>query len=233
MPTPHWRIVGPVFVAVLACTLPLAGEEIPPPLTKYKGRQIAQTMHYLGAPWLIRETRESEEHCRELLKALKVSEGQVICDMGCGNGFYSLRLARQVGPSGKILAVDIQPEMLRLLEARAEEAGIDNVETLLGTPVDPELPAGEVDLILLVDVYHEFSHPEHMLQAMHQALKPKGRIVLVEFRGEDPAVPIKPLHKMTKEQILREVPPMGFTLDEEYDKLPWQHVMFFRKSSKE
>lgn len=206
-----------------------AAKGLPPALTHYKGRQIAQTMHYLGASWLTREERQREEGTDQLLNALKVKPGQTVCDMGCGNGFYSLDLARMVGEKGKVLAVDIQPEMLRLLAQRSKQAGLNNIEPVLGTLIDPKLPAGKVDLILCVDVYHEFSHPEQMLQAMRKALAPGGRLVLVEFRLEDPDVPIKLLHKMSKEQILKELPPNGYRLAEQYDELPWQHVLYFER----
>jgi cyclopropane fatty-acyl-phospholipid synthase-like methyltransferase len=202
---------------------------IPPPLTEYKGRRIAQTMHYAGAPWLVRESREREEDCSTMLKQLGLRPGMTACDMGCGNGFYALRMANLVGNDGRVLAVDIQPEMLRLLQARAAEAKITNVELIHGSVVDPRLPPGKVDLILCVDVYHEFSHPEHMLKAMWKALAPGGRLVLVEFRAEDPKVPIKPLHKMSKKQVLKELPPNGFKLTRAFDDLPWQHMMFFER----
>jgi ubiquinone/menaquinone biosynthesis C-methylase UbiE len=195
----------------------------------YKGREIAVTMHYLGAPRLMRDERQREEDCATLLKALDVKPGQVVCDMGCGNGFYTLQLARLVGEGGRVLAVDIQPEMLHMLDERAKAEQIANIELVEGTPIDPKLPAGDVDLILLVDVYHEFSHPEAMLKAMRQSLKPGGRMALVEFRLEDPNVPIKLLHKMSKKQILKEIPPNGFKLVEQFDKLPWQHLMFFER----
>jgi ubiquinone/menaquinone biosynthesis C-methylase UbiE len=141
-------------------------------------------------------------------------------------------LAKLVGDKGRVVGVDIQREMLLLLEARAKEAEIKNVETVLGLPHDPKLPDASVDLILLVDVYHEFSHPEQMLAAMRKALKPKGRIALVEFRAEDDKVPIKPEHKMSKKQILKEFPANGFKLVKEHDKLPWQHLMFFEAQTK-
>jgi ubiquinone/menaquinone biosynthesis C-methylase UbiE len=211
----------------------VAVEEIPPALTHYQGREIAQTMHYLGADWLTRESRQREEDCEQMLAALKVTEGQVVCDMGCGNGFYTLQLAEMVGEKGSVYAVDIQQEMLHLLDERAEATGVENIEPVLGSLVDPRLPEGKVDLILLVDVYHELSHPEQMLRAMRKALKPKGRLVLVEFRLEDSEVPIKLLHKMSKEQIMKELPPNGFTLVEEFDKLPWQHMMFFEPTAEE
>ncbi|HEX3725639.1 MAG TPA: class I SAM-dependent methyltransferase [Pirellulales bacterium] len=193
----------------------------------YKGREIAVTMHYLGAPWLMRDTRQREEDCALLLKTLDVKPGQTVCDIGCGNGFYSLQLAELVGPAGKVLAVDIQPEMLHMLAERAREANVANIETIEGTETDPKLPDGAVDLILLVDVYHEFSHPAGMLKAMRRALKPDGRIALAEFRLEDRHVPIKLLHKMSKKQILKEFTPNGFKLVDAFDKLPWQHLMFF------
>jgi 2-polyprenyl-3-methyl-5-hydroxy-6-metoxy-1,4-benzoquinol methylase len=220
-----------VIFCCAAALRPVIGQEsaIPPPLKEYKGREIAQTMHYLGAPWLTRESREREEDCTTLLKALKIKPGDSICDMGCGNGFYTLKLARMVGERGKVIAVDIQREMLELLKESAAAENVNNIETVLGTVVDPKLPAGTIDLVLLVDVYHEFSHPEPMLAAIRASLKPTGRVALAEFRAEDPLVPIKPLHKMSKEQILKEFPPNGFKLVEEFDELPWQHLMFFER----
>jgi 2-polyprenyl-3-methyl-5-hydroxy-6-metoxy-1,4-benzoquinol methylase len=203
---------------------------IPPAKTHYKGREIAVTMHYLGAPWLTRESREREEDCALLLKSLDVKPGEVVCDLGCGNGFYALQLASLVGHQGRVLAVDVQSEMLHLLGERAKEAQITNIELIQGTAVDPKLPAGAVDLILLVDVYHELSHPEQMLRALREALKPDGRIALAEFRLEDRKVPIKLLHKMSKKQILKEFPPNGFKLVDQFDKLPWQHLMFFERA---
>jgi len=200
---------------------------IPPAATHHLGREIAQTMHYTGAPWLVRESRQREEDCRLLLEALEVKKGQRICDLGCGNGFYTLELARRVGPDGLVYAVDIQPEMLRMLSRRAAEEGLDNIRPILGTVVDPRLPAGKVDLVLCIDVYHEFSHPELMLARIRESLSAEGQLVLAEFRGEDPAVPIKPLHKMTKAQVRAELEPAGYRLAREFDRLPWQHLLFF------
>jgi ubiquinone/menaquinone biosynthesis C-methylase UbiE len=204
-------------------------DPIPPPLAAYKGREIAQTMHYLGAPWLTRESRDREEDCATLLKALRIQPGQTVCDMGSGNGFYSLRIAPLVGERGKVIAVDIQREMLEMLKEQAADQRIANIETIYGTVIDPKLSPESIDLMLMVDVYHEFSHPEQMLAAIRKSLKPTGRVALVEFRAEDPDVPIKPLHKMSKAQIMKEFPPNGFTLVEEFDKLPWQHLMFFQR----
>lgn len=212
----------------LCCAASLAEEAaLAPAAKKYFGREIATTMHFLGAPWLIRESRQREEDCEKLLAALKIKPGQTVCDLGCGNGFYALKLAELVGKEGRVVAVDIQPEMLGMLRATAEAAGIGNIEPVLGTEVDPRLPAKTFDLVLLVDVYHEFSHPAEMLAAIRKSLKPPGRIALAEFRAEDPNVPIKPLHKMSKQQILKEYKPNGYRLVEEYDDLPWQHLMFF------
>lgn len=199
----------------------------PPPLTEYKGRRIAQTMHYLGAEWLIRDNREQEERCSLMLTNLGVKRGMSICDMGCGNGFYTLQLAKMVGEKGHLYAVDIQPEMLKFLNERADKQGVTNISPILGTFTNPRLPAGKIDLILCVDVYHEFSHPEQMLAAMRKSLSPEGLVALVEYRAEDDKVPIKPEHKMTKEQILKEFPANGFKLVKEFDGLPWQHLMFF------
>ncbi len=211
---------------------PAAVRPPPPPLKYYKGRLIAQTMHYTGAPWLIRDNREQEERCTLMLANLGVKRGMTICDMGCGNGFYTSQLAKMVGEEGHVYGVDIQPEMLELLNERADKDGITNVTPVLGTFTNPRLPKGKFDLILCVDVYHEFSHPEHMLAAMRKALAKDGLVVLVEFRAEDPNVPIKPEHKMTKKQILAELPPNGLALVKEFDKLPWQHMMFFGRDEK-
>jgi 2-polyprenyl-3-methyl-5-hydroxy-6-metoxy-1,4-benzoquinol methylase len=199
----------------------------PPPLLAYQGRTIAQTMHYAGADWLVRESREREEDCQSLLKSLQIREGMSICDMGCGNGFYTRPLAKKVGESGRVFAVDIQPEMLHLLELGLTEEEKKNVVVTLGNVFDPQLPPESLDLVLCVDVYHEFSHPIHMLAAIRRSLKPEGQLVLVEFRSEDPNVPIKELHKMSKVQVLSELKPNGFRLVREFDELPWQHVMFF------
>jgi len=208
---------------------PAAEPTIPPAEKFYLGREIAQTMHFAGAPWLVRESRERQEECSTLLSALHLKPGQTVADLGCGNGFYSLKIAQQLAPGGRVLAVDIQPEMLQLLNERARVLQIGGVEPWLGTLIDPKLPEGEVDLVLCVDAYHEFSHPAQMLAAIRKSLSAKGRLVLVEFRAEDPKVPIKPLHKMSKAQVNKELKQNGFKLVEEFDKLPWQHVMFYER----
>jgi ubiquinone/menaquinone biosynthesis C-methylase UbiE len=200
--------------------------EEPKPLTKYLGRRIAIPMSYHGIPWLNRPERIQEENPEEMLEQLDVQPGMTVCDMGCGDGYYTMELAKRVGPTGKVIAVDIQPEMLQELSRRCERNNLKNVEMILGLPHDPKLPTGKIDLILMVDVYHEFSNPVEMLTSMRESLKPTGRIALVEFRGEDPQVPIKPEHKMTKKQILKEYQANKMGLVKEYDRLPWQHLMF-------
>lgn len=206
-----------------------ATPRLPPALDEYLGRRIAQTMHYSGAEWLTRDNREQEERCSLLLTNLGVKRGMTICDMGCGNGFYTLQLAKMTGPSGRVYAVDIQPEMLRLLARRADSQNVRNISPILGTLADPKLPSGKIDLILLVDVYHEFSHPVQMLAAMRTALSPTGVCALVEFRAEDDNVPIKPEHKMTKDQIMKEWTANGFKQAQTFDGLPWQHLVFFAR----
>ena len=225
------KILFPLLLSLLTAHLPAQSTTTAP--RTYHGRPIATTMHYTGAPWLVRESRQREEDCRRLLRELNVRRGQTVCDMGCGNGFYTLPIARLTGSEGKVYAVDIQPEMLTMLESRANEFGIENVETILSTQTDSQLPAGSIDLVLLVDVYHEFSHPKEMLQAIRKSLKINGRIALAEFRAEDPLVPIKPLHKMSKKQILKEFTANGFKLIREFDDLPWQHLMFFTRDNAE
>jgi ubiquinone/menaquinone biosynthesis C-methylase UbiE len=228
---PHFRFsqIGFACAFFLALAHAAAQNSAPAAARFYKGREIAQTMHYEGAAWLTRESRQREEDCETMLAALDVKPGQTVCDMGCGNGFYSLELAKLVGENGKILAVDIQREMLQMLKERAADEKITNIDLILGSIVDPKLPENSVDIMLMVDVYHEFSHPEEMLAAIRKSLKPGGRVALVEFRAEDPNVPIKPLHKMSKEQIMKEFPPNGFKLVEEFNELPWQHLMFFER----
>ena len=184
-------------------------------------------MHYDGAEWLIRDNRERQERCSLMLANLGLKPGMTVCDMGCGNGFYSLPIAKMLGSRGLVVGVDVQPEMLGFLRTRAESEGIENIVPILGSYHNPRIPPDSIDLVLMVDVYHEFSHPEQMLAAIRRSLKPDGLVVLVEYREEDPKVPIKPLHKMSKAQVNKELTANGFKLAKEFDKLPWQHMMFF------
>lgn len=218
-----------LFCLLAASLLPAQTPDIPAPLPpNYMGRELAQTMHWMGAAWLIRHKRDREEASVKMREALTLKPGMTVCDMGCGNGYHTLPMAKSVGDTGKVLAVDIQPEMLRMLDEKTQQEKITNITPILGADADPKLPAASCDLILMVDVYHEFSQPDIMLQAMKKALKPGGQIVLVEFRAEDPEVPIKPEHKMSKLQIDKELSANGYTLSHSYDELPWQHMLWYK-----
>ncbi|MFG0264586.1 MAG: class I SAM-dependent methyltransferase [Rhodopirellula sp. JB055] len=224
----------------------------------YMGRIVAQPMSHRGAAWLVRPERDDEEKAGESFDRLGLKPGMTVVDLGCGNGYWTLPMARAVAAKkqpeesgqdaleaeardpedvdedvesldGQVLAVDIQREMLQMLQRNAARAKLDNIQPILGAIDDPKLPVGKVDLVLLVDVYHEFSHPESMLWAIRQSLKPDGVIALLEYRAEDPAVPIKPLHKMSKSQIMREYKASDLNLVREYNALPWQHLMFFAR----
>lgn len=195
----------------------------------YMGRRIAEVMSYQGADWLFRDSRVQEEQPESMLDALKIARGATVADIGAGAGYTSMRLARRVGPEGTVLATDVQPEMLAMLAENMKLAGIKNVRPIRASQTDTKLPAGQVDLAIMVDVYHEASEPETLLKGLREALKPRGRLVLVEFRGEDPEVPIKPEHKMTLRQARREVEPQGFEFKESLEFLPWQHIIIFEK----
>jgi ubiquinone/menaquinone biosynthesis C-methylase UbiE len=195
----------------------------------YMGREIAQVMGHQAAEWLDRPEREQEEQPTKLLDALKLKPGDVVADVGAGSGYLTFRLADRVGPSGKVYAVDIQPEMLTLIRQRAKERGVRNVRPILGAITDPKLPPNSTDLILLVDVYHEFDHPWEMTTAMVRGLKSGGRLVFVEYRKEDPSVPIKLVHKMTEAQVRREMAPHPLRWVETINTLPRQHIIVFRK----
>ena len=182
-----------------------------------------------GPDWLARPERDSEERPDMAINALNILPGSVVADVGCGPGYMTQRLARKVGPDGLVYGEDIQPAMLRLLEKNMRAQGLKNVRAVLGTETDPKLPKGAIDLILLVDVYHEFSHPQEMLRGMREALKPGGELVLLEYRAEDPGVPIRELHKMTVSTARKEIEPEGFAFDKSIEVLPWQHIIIFRK----
>lgn len=180
-----------------------------------------------GAPWLTRPERIEEEDPDRMLSALGIKRGAVVADIGAGVGYHSWRLANIVGPSGKVIAEDIQQGMIELLKKNIADRKLKNVDVVLGTQTDPKLPNNSVDLVLMVDVYHEFSDPAAMMAHIRDALKPDGRVVLVEFRGEDPAVPIQPLHKMTVQAVRSELESLGFKFQRTLEFLPWQHIIFF------
>ena len=195
----------------------------------FMGREIAYVMGHQAADWLERPERDQEERPDLLLPALKIRPGDAVADIGAGTGFYTRRLAKLVGEKGIIYAVDIQQEMLDLLTNKMAELKIRNVKPILGTLTDPKLPKAAVDLILMVDVYHEFDFPYEMTKAMCRALKPGGRMVFVEFRGEDPTVPIKPVHKMTVAQVRKEMSLQPLQWADTIESLPWQHIIIFTK----
>jgi predicted methyltransferase len=199
--------------------------------SEYKGRRIAQVMGAAGADWLTREDREKFEQPEKVLDALNIRPGMTVADVGAGNGYFTLRLARRVKDAGRVFAVDIQQAMLDLLENNQKREGLRNIELVLSTPTDPRLPVASIDLALLVDVYHEFQQPGEMVAGIRASLKPDGVLVLVEYRGEDPSVPIKPEHKMTVAQVLTEIEPMGFRLRKKLEFLPWQHIFIFEKAN--
>lgn len=234
---------------VLAAALPAAAPSAPPasaapPAARYEagprtrdgigkyyfGREISQVMGHLGAGWLERAEREEEERTDLLLEALRLRPGDVVADFGAGSGYFTWRIAQRVGPAGRVHAVEVQPLMLELLQANLTRRGLaDRVLPVLGTASDPKLPEGALDLILLVDVYHELEFPFEVTAALARALKPGGRLVLVEYRGEDPEVPIKPLHKMTVAQVRRELAVHPLEFVENLGVLPRQHLLVFRR----
>ena len=195
----------------------------------YMGREIARVMGHEAADWLERPERVAEEQPDQLVSLLNPRRGETVADIGAGTGYFSRRLAQRVGPAGKVLAEDVQVEMLTLLTNLNVRLGLTNITPVLGTITDPRLPAASVDLALMVDVYHEFDFPYEMMHAICLALKPRGRLVLVEYRGEDPQVPIKPLHKMTQAQVKREMSVLPLDWVQTIEALPRQHIIVFRK----
>jgi ubiquinone/menaquinone biosynthesis C-methylase UbiE len=194
----------------------------------YLGREIAQVMGYEGAGWLERSGRDAEEQPQKVITALQLKPTDVVADIGAGTGYFSFRIAPHV-PKGKVYAVDVQPEMIEILNYFKAEKNISNVEPILSSVTSPNLPRNGVDLALMVDVYHEFEFPHEMMSAIATSVKPGGRIVLVEYRGENPFVMIKPLHKMTQRQVKKEMQAIGLTYLETVNSLPQQHVMIFQK----
>jgi SAM-dependent methyltransferase len=217
-----------LLVHLVAAAVPAPAFQSTHPLT---GRHIANVMGFRGADWLERPERESEENVEGALDAIGLKPGMTVAEVGAGTGYVALRMAKRVGPSGKVYANDLQPEMLGLLRNNAAKAGITNVETVLGSETDPKLPAGQIDLIILVDVYHEFSEPQKMLQGIRRSLKPDGRLVQLEYRKDDPNVPILADHKMSVAEAKTEVEAEGFKLGPVIETLPRQHILIYTKAT--
>ncbi|MEP4076910.1 methyltransferase domain-containing protein [Haloferula sp.] len=194
----------------------------------YMDREISHVMGHEGINWLERWTREEEEAPSKAIDVLNLKADAVIADIGAGSGYYTFRIAKLV-PEGQVMAVDIQPEMIAYLEAKEEELGLNNVTAHLGSIDDTRLDPESIDAALMVDAYHEFSHPREIMESIFTALRPGGRVILLEYRAEDPNVPIKPLHKMTEAQSIKEMEAVGLKWETTHDHLPWQHLMVFSK----
>ena len=221
-----WRTGLAIWLAAAAVHLGQA--QAVHPIT---GRRIAPVMGVSGADWLDRDERQTEEQPDKALAVLDLRPGMSVGDVGAGTGFYSIRMAQLVGPTGMVYSNDIQSEMLDRLRANAAARQIRNITPVLGTESDTHLPVGKLDLVLLVDVYHEFSRPQRMLESIRDSLKPNGRLVLLEYRKEDSSVPIRPEHKMSVAEVKAEVIPEGYQFDKVIEKLPWQHIICFRKTA--
>ena len=219
------------IVAALGALLVVAPRAQQPGVHPVSGRVYAQTMGVQGASWLERSERDQEENPDLAIRLLKIQKGSTVADVGAGSGYITLLLSRAVGPMGKVYANDIQQGMLDLLQKNAAKAKATNIVPVLGAIDDPKLPADSLDLAIMVDVYHEFSQPQKMLQHLREALKANGRLVLLEYRAEDSAVPIRPEHKMTKAQVKQELEHEGFKQSRVFDDLPWQHLFVFTKAS--
>jgi len=196
---------------------------------RYMGREISSVMGWQGAAWLERDEREREERTDLLVRALPLRPGMVVADIGAGTGYLSRRMAPAVMPGGKVWAIDVQPEMIERLQASAKREGLTQIEARLGAVDDVRLPANSVDLAVMLDVYHELAYPYEVMTSVLKALKPGGRVVFVEYKAEDPRVPIKPLHKMSEAQIRREAAAFALDWERTVSTLPWQHVVVFRK----
>jgi len=234
---PAAREAGPLLLARLQVSSP------PPPTPYevraihdpngtgrfYMGREIAQVMGPGGIDWLDRPEREAEEHPEAVIDAMGLRGGDVVADLGAGSGYFTFRLAAKVGKTGKVLAVEIQDEMLETLRRRATGLGVANVEEVKGTETDPKLPAAGIDTVLMVDVYHELAYPFEVMTKVREALKPAGRVVCVEYRKEDPRVPIKEVHKMSVEQLEKEMQVVGLAHVRTVETLPSQHIVIFVK----
>ena len=222
-PRANALLAGGLLAVVLAVTL--AAQQ--PGVHPVSGRRYAPVMGYQGAPWLERSERDDEEAPDVALNVLKIPKGASVADIGAGSGYITVRLAARVGPTGRVYANDVQPQMLNILARRLDMSKITNVTLIEGTIDDPKLPPASVDLALMVDVYHELSQPQAILRHLRESLKPGGRLVLLEYRKEDPTVPIKPEHKMSVAEAKMEVEAEGFTLSRVDEALPRQHILIF------
>jgi predicted methyltransferase len=227
MYTRRFTLHPAIGLALVVSLSTLAVAQTSPGRHPVSGREFAWPMGVAGAPWLDRDEREAEEAPTRALRIVSVTAGSTVADVGAGSGYFTERLARLVGPSGRVYATDIQPGMLRLLEQRIARARLSNVTPILGEPDDPKLPALAIDLVLMVDVYHELGAPQRVLGHLRKALKPGGRLVLIEYKGEDPSIPILPSHKMTVAQAKIEVEHEGYRLAAVDSSLPRQHVLTF------
>jgi ubiquinone/menaquinone biosynthesis C-methylase UbiE len=219
---------GLTCAAILSLTVIVEARQAAHPLT---GRPIAHVMSHTGADWLDRLEREDEEAPSKAIALLSLRPGTTVADVGAGSGYMTAKLARAVGPTGRVFAVDIQPEMIALIDARVKREGLTNVTSVLGEPDDPKLADGSVDLELMVDVYHELAHPQIVLRRLRRALRSDGRLVLVEYRKEDPAIPIREDHKMTVADAKTEVEAEGFHLADVNEALPRQHLLTFTRTA--
>jgi ubiquinone/menaquinone biosynthesis C-methylase UbiE len=217
------RVIAGVVVFVLLAAVAEAQRRHP-----VSGRVLAPVMGVAGAGWLERPEREQEEAPSRAVEALDLKPGMVVADIGAGSGYYTSRLARKVLPGGRVIATDIQPGMIELLERRITAEGLSNVTTVLGAMDDPRLPPASVDLAIMVDVYHELQQPQLFLQRLKGAFRPGGRLVLLEFRKEDPRIPILEVHKMSVAEVKAELEAEGFAIERVIDVLPWQHIIVLR-----
>jgi len=195
----------------------------------YLGREIAHVMGPGGVIWLERPEREVEERPQRVIDAFEIQPGQTIADLGAGSGYYSFRIAPLLGDKGQMLAIDVEPRMLQIISERARRTGVNNLTTVLSTPSDPNLPANSIDLLFMVDVYHELEFPLEMMTRVREAMKPGGRVALIEYREEDPKVMIKAVHKMSERQVIRELTAVGFRHLKTVRTLPLQHLILFQK----
>ena len=221
------RTIGLLRGSLLTAVLTACVAAQTPGVHPVSGRRFAPVMGYQGAPWLERSEREDEEAPDVALNVLKIAKGTSVADIGAGSGYLTVRLAARVGPAGHVFATDVQPQMLNILARRLSDRKITNVTLIEGTLDDPKLPPASVDLALMVDVYHELSQPQAILRHLREALKPGGRLVLLEYRKEDVTVPIKPEHKMSVAEAKMEVEAEGFTLSKVDEALPRQHILIF------